>query len=448
MAEVAHGLVDAEGRLAQAEDALLGLAMRAGGGLGSAVSVPQLATLARLARRLQVPIARSVLVADHEADIELFVRARPDGANVRLAVAGWREWQAWKPAGERVESDLLSAGSEWRWTCDAALRLAFIAPEAGVRHGFDAAELLGKPLTQLFDFEPGPKGELPMLAALADRRSFSAQPAKVRTSSQAVLVSAVARTGVGGVFGGFKGGVRSVELPASRPGPVHEIGDRLERALRKPLSQIIANADSIHAGADGPIACEYAAYAADIASAGRHLMSLVDDLADLDMVERPDFAPELEPIDLADLARRAAGLLSVRASNAGVTIARPGPDEQAPALGNFRRVLQVLVNVIGNAVRYSPQGEAVTVAVAPGPGVTVSDMGEGIAPEDQARIFDKFARLDPSEVGGSGLGLYIARRLARAMGGDLNVESAPGAGARFTLGLRPDPASDQDQHQP
>jgi len=65
----------------------------------------------------------------------------------------------------------------------------------------------------------------------------------------------------------------------------------------------------------------------------------------------------------------------------------------------------------------------------------VADQGKGIAIEDQARIFEKFERVDPTEAGGNGLGLYIARRLARAMGGDLTVESAPGEGARFTLSL-------------
>ena len=65
----------------------------------------------------------------------------------------------------------------------------------------------------------------------------------------------------------------------------------------------------------------------------------------------------------------------------------------------------------------------------------VADQGRGIAVADQARVFEKFERIDPSEPGGSGLGLYIARRLARAMGGDLTVDSAPGAGARFVLSL-------------
>lgn len=436
MADVAHGLVDADGRLAEAEDALLGLVMRAGGGLGRPVAVPQIATLARLARRLQVPIARNVTVADRDADIELFVRAQPEGEGVRLSVAGWREREAWRPRGEQAERDLLDTAADWRWESDAALRLRFTSIEAGLRYGFDAVGLLGKAVTDLFGFEPDTAGQLPIIDALANRRSFSGQPAKLRPSGRPVLVSALARRDAQGVFAGFAGGVVLVEQ-APHHGVAASIGDRLERALRAPLGRIIANADSIHAGADGPLAPDYAAYAADIASAGRHLLGLVDDLADLEAVERPEFQPDLEPIDLADLARRAAGLLSVRAANAGVTIARPEADASLPAVGDFRRVLQILVNLIGNAVRYSPQGSTVDVVVHPNASVTVTDTGKGIAPEDQARIFEKFERVDTSEPGGSGLGLYIARRLARAMGGDLGVESAPGEGARFTLMLKP-----------
>ncbi|MCY1177426.1 Non-motile and phage-resistance protein [compost metagenome] len=183
---------------------------------------------------------------------------------------------------------------------------------------------------------------------------------------------------------------------------------------------------------------DYADYAADIASAGRHLMGLVDDLVDLQAIERPDFVVAKEAIDLADVARRAAGLLQVRASEAKVRIDRPSLGETLAATGEFRRALQVLVNLIGNAVRYSPPDGMVwvraeregTVAA-----VIVADQGKGIALEDQARIFEKFERVDPREVGGSGLGLYIARRLARAMGGDVTVDSAPGQGARFVFTL-------------
>lgn len=336
--------------------------------------------------------------------------------------------------------DLLATASEWRWETDAALRLGYVSVDAGARYGFDPVGLLGRPLTELFAFEADADGKLPILDALAERRSFSMQAAKIRRSDRPVLVSAIAKRDGEGLFAGFSGGVALIEPPiapaSSTAAPVSAtIGDRLERVLRAPLSQIIANADSIQAGTEGPVGPDYAAYAADIASAGRHLMSLVDDLADLEAVERPDFQPDIEPIDLADLARRAAGLLSVRAANNGVTIKRPEPGDRAPARGDFRRVLQILVNLIGNAVRYSPEGSVVGVLTAPGASVVVTDAGKGVAPEDQSRIFDKFERVDPTEPGGSGLGLYIARRLARAMGGDLTVESEPGRGARFTLYL-------------
>ena len=217
----------------------------------------------------------------------------------------------------------------------------------------------------------------------------------------------------------------------------------LDKALRIPLARIVANADSINAQADGPVQGDYADYAADIASAGRHLLELVDDLVDLQAVERPDFALAPEPIDLADVARRAAGLLTVRAANAEVTIVRPAMDIRIPALGDFRRVLQILVNLVGNAVRYSPAGAHVSVTATRTDTqaiVIVADQGKGVAPEDQVRIFEKFERVDPSEAGGNGLGLYIARRLARAMQGDLTVESAPGEGARFVLTLPADSA--------
>jgi signal transduction histidine kinase len=96
------------------------------------------------------------------------------------------------------------------------------------------------------------------------------------------------------------------------------------------------------------------------------------------------------------------------------------------------------MNLITNAIRYSPEGGMVWIrAVQEGDRacVVVDDQGKGISEADQLRIFGKFERVDPSEPGGTGLGLYIARRLARAMGGDIAVKSAPGEGARFTLSL-------------
>src|SRR3546814_8814120 len=89
--------------------------------------------------------------------------------------------------------------------------------------------------------------------------------------------------------------------------------------------------------------------------AGRHLLGLVDDLADLQNIERPGFKAARDEIDLGDLARRAVGLLGMKAEEKGIRIDAPRTDDRAPATGELRRVLQVLLTLPGNAIRYAPE---------------------------------------------------------------------------------------------
>ena len=128
----------------------------------------------------------------------------------------------------------------------------------------------------------------------------------------------------------------------------------------------------------------------------------------------------------------------MRAADAGIRIDAPTATDSLPASGEFKRALQIVVNLLTNALRYTPQGGQVwmrTDREGDLVALVVADQGKGISPADQGRIFEKFERVDPNEPGGTGLGLYIARRLARAMGGDISVDSAPGQGARFTFTL-------------
>ena len=439
---IVRGLIGRDGLLVEADARLADLNARAGGGIGAPLAIPQLATLGRLAGRLETLISRGIFAADGEHDIDLWVRAEPVAEGVRLALTGWQRRPGWAPAaGEATRAvDFLPGDAEWRWETDGALCLTFVSVSAGAHDGRDLADLLGQPMTRLFTLDADAQGDLPMLAASTQREAFSDQPATLKRSGVAVALSGVPRPDRGGRFTGYIGAARLLApsfAPADVP-PQDAFSARLDRALRGPLGAIIGNAESIHEQADGEIGADYAGYAADIATAGRHLLGLVDDLVDLQAIERPDFHVAVEAIDLADLARRAAGLLAVRAADGGVRIDRPASGEHLPASGEFRRVLQILVNLIGNAVRYAPQGSEVWIrAERKGnlAAVIVADQGKGIAIADQARIFEKFERVDPREPGGSGLGLYIARRLARAMGGDIVVDSAPGQGARFLLTL-------------
>ena len=444
------GRVDAEGRLIAADPPLAELNARAGGGEGGLLSVPQIAALARLARRLGITISRAAIAADGDRDIDLWVRADPAGDEVELSITGWSERPAQTASGaapaER-EADFLRAAADWTWETDDALRLTGLSGAAAAGIGRPAAELVGKQLTRLFRFRESEDGSLPILTGLAEHRRFEGQIAELRTGRKGrYLLSGVPLIDGMGRFAGFRGaavslapaGAGAPAAAAPEPARASAFTERLGQALRAPLSHIVDNAERLRAQPEGPLRHDYAGYAADIAAAGRHLLSLIDDLVDLQAIEGADFTPEAEPVDLADLARRAAGLLSVRAADRGVRIDGPGTDESLTATGDFTRALQVLMNLIANALRYSPEGGQVWIRLEREgdlAAVIVADQGKGIAAADQERIFEKFERIDPTEPGGTGLGLYLARRLARAMGGDISVDSAPGQGARFTFTL-------------
>jgi signal transduction histidine kinase len=290
-------------------------------------------------------------------------------------------------------------------------------------------------------------GELPLLDALATLEPFAGQPAALRAAPDAVifLQGAPIRDQQGG-FAGFSGSFRwqnrpGVAQPKSSEPPRPQAAlmpPRIDRALRMPLDRIIRSADAIAARDDGPLRHDYAAYASDIAAASRHLLGLVDDLGDVQAIEAKSFQIETEVIDLSDIIRRAAGLLRVRAADRNVRIDTSDAEYPASAKGDYRRVMQILVNLIGNAVRYAPEASSIWVRIEDEDdlvAVIVADQGQGIAAADHARIFDKFERVNPDEPGGTGLGLFISRALARAMGGDITVDSAPGQGARFVLTL-------------
>lgn len=449
-AEAVAGRVDAEGRLVAADPPLAALHEQAGGSEGGMLAVPQIAALARLAQRLGITISRAAVAADGERDLDLWVRAAPDGKEVALAITGWsgRPARAAAPAPPRErEADFLRAAADWTWETDDTLRLTALSPGAAAAIASPPAAFVGKQLTRLFRFRENADGALPILTALAEHKAFDGQAAELRGGRQGrYMLSGVPLIDGAGRFAGFRGVAVAVteaigDSPLGDSPPradASAFGERLDQALRGPLAHIIDHAERLRAQPEGPLRRDYAGYADDIASAGRHLLALVDDLVDLQAVERPDFRPEAEAIDLADIARRAAGLLAVRAADRGVGIDAPGPGEALPATGDFTRALQILMNLITNAIRYTPEGGQIWVRTEQEgdlAAIIVADQGKGIAEADQDRIFDKFERIDQNEPGGTGLGLYIARRLARSMRGDISVDSAPGQGARFTFTL-------------
>lgn len=454
LAEPVLGLVDADGLLLSADPLLMRLHLRCGGKEGGPLAVPELAALCRLSRRLGMNLSRPVQASDDDCRIEMWVETRlasPERDQpLSLSIIDWKEYShdesdKTDPARDR-DFDRLEGRGAIR--TDAALRIIAQQMPGNIARNFDA---IGRSLLDIYDVIP-PSAHAKLLEAVAERQPIRNQRVRQKSGEQALfLMQGQPLINKAGLFAGY----RFTATPDD-PTQNQEVGDadsksvggklisdslfgmQLGPALRQPLGKIIANAETISSKLEGPLRGDYASYAKDIASAGRHLLDLVNDLSDLEAIERPEFTVAGDDIDLVDLAHRAAGLLAVKAADHQIRLELPDKELKLPACGEFRRSLQILVNLIGNAIRYSPDGSVIKLAVAADQGfarITVSDQGDGIAAEDQERIFEKFERLGRSGDGGSGLGLFISRRLARAMGGSLAVESVAGKGSTFTLSL-------------
>jgi signal transduction histidine kinase len=428
------GRVDQSGRLIAADPELEALQKEAGSNLGQTFALPQVAAVAQLARKLGIPVARPAVAASADHDLELWVRATPEGDEVALAIEGWT---IRPPAAPRLATllggadETESAQTRQEWAADEELRLISLSSELADYLGVEIAEAAGQPLTRIVRLDEDEAGEMPLISALAARRGFSGQHARSRADEgRSLVLGGEVVTGADGQFAGFRGSAQTGEIPTARPEPERTAAfdHALDEALRSPLDRIIESAERIVERADGPLRSDYAGYGSDIAGAARHLLSVIRSMSE-------DPSHGQRTIDLAALAAEAVVLIEALAEEREVAIELEAR-EPLPASGEERAVIQILVNLAGNAVRHSPNRGAVTLTfarTAATASVTVSDQGPGIAPADQQRIFERFERA--SGEGGTGLGLAISRRLARSMGGDVTLESAPGAGAHFTLTL-------------
>jgi anti-sigma regulatory factor (Ser/Thr protein kinase)/PAS domain-containing protein len=426
------GRVDRDGRLVSADRELEQLQLEAGSRIGEMLALPQLAAIARVVQRLRIPVSRRLLAAGKEQDVDMWVRAVPDEDEVALNIEQWNA----RPAGPprlasiaAVDHEKLTA-TPFSWAVDEQLRLAAISQSFAEFLSIDPAEAVGQPLMKLFRFEEDDGGGMPLLVALASRSAFSGQRVAVREGGHKLILSGEPALGLDGAFIGFEGSaVPQGEAPGSTfATPL--VDSAIHKALRSPLDSIVRSAEAMIDRPDGPVRDEYSAYAADISAAARHLLSVIRSLG-----EQAE-AGGTQQVDLPELVSEAIALMGSAAREREIVVAVQ-PVDSLLAHGESRSVIQILVNLVGNAVRYSAEQTAVTISYEKSNGsvmVHVADEGPGIERADQERIFEPFQQ-GKSRSGGSGLGLSIARRLARAMGGDVRLQSRPGEGSRFTLAL-------------
>lgn len=242
--------------------------------------------------------------------------------------------------------------------------------------------------------------------------------------------------------------LRETTAQAEEARDAAEVADRaksdflavMSHELRTPLNAIVGYAELLHDGVAGPVSDVQREQLERVQLSARHLVELVDDILSFSRLESGTENIRLAPIELAAVTREAGALVEPVATAKGLTFTIDAPNEAANFTSDPSKVRQVLVNLLSNAIKFTDEGGVALRSRAEDGCVVfeVTDSGIGIAPEHQEQVFETFWQVDQSATrkrGGAGLGLSVSRRLARALGGDLSVESAIGRGSRFRFWL-------------
>jgi signal transduction histidine kinase len=214
----------------------------------------------------------------------------------------------------------------------------------------------------------------------------------------------------------------------------------MSHELRTPLNAILGYTELMADGAYGEPSEKMLGILKRLEANGRHLLRLINDVLDLSKIEAGQLVLELSDYCIQDIAQTVRSTLEPLAADKKLAFKVEVPTELPPGHGDGRRLTQVLINLVGNAIKFTDAGEVAIKAEANNSSfhVSVRDTGPGISAADQAKLFQEFQQADNAitkKKGGTGLGLAISKRIIEMHGGKIWVESKPGQGSTFTFTL-------------
>lgn len=319
----------------------------------------------------------------------------------------------------------------------AARRLTGAALAEGLASAtFRIATRLGPRLARVTlcrarDPETGAAAVSAFLQDIEDRARVLAAPDAMQTAARTATLT------------GAQGGTAQREEAARAE--ARALLARVGHELRTPLTAILGFAEIMADERFGPIGnAKYAEYVRDIHTGGEHLLGLVDDLLEIARSENGRRALDFEALDLRQLAGEVAEMLRGEAQARDITLDIDMPGDLPHVVGDARSMRQVLINLAGNAIKFTEPGGRVTIAARPGPEgdltLEVADTGIGMSDDELAAALEPFGQVEHAQAGrprGLGLGLPLARTLAEANKALFAIDSAPGAGTRARVVFPP-----------
>jgi signal transduction histidine kinase len=215
----------------------------------------------------------------------------------------------------------------------------------------------------------------------------------------------------------------------------------MSHELRTPLNAIIGFSDTMVMEIFGPLSDRYKSYAGDIRQSGEHLLSLINDVLDLSRLDAGQGELHEEAFDLGEMVDESLRMMAGEAQKAKITLTADVEPSLPRLNADRRRIKQILINLVSNALKFTPEDGRVAVTCRRTPdglGLAVSDSGIGIAPEDIPKVMERFGQVDSPQQRkhtGTGLGLPLSRQLAQLHGGDLTLESTVNVGTTVTVTL-------------
>lgn len=374
--------------------------------------------------------------------------------------------------------DFARASSDWFWECDGNMRIISISERFTAIVGAPASLYVGSRLEQFGKFMRNLEGRQDGQYAMDHKKPFRDQLFVYTGQDGEVIrfhLSAVPTfdrekgnfTGYRGVgmdvsqkYIDFEGAettrhdledtlaeltrknmaldVATVQAKSSLKAK-NEFLASMSHELRTPLNAIIGFADTMKSSED-QLSDEHIGFTKDISDAGTHLLDLINDILDVAVIESGELTLNDEVLALELSLHQAMSLTLSKAEEKSINVDAVSTASDLYIKADHRRFLQILVNLLSNAFKFTPEGGEVGLDIEDNGtriAITVWDTGIGIKKEDQRRVFEKFQQVMDNFYSksqeGTGLGLHISRELARRMSGDITLESEEGQGSRFTV---------------